>query len=223
MTDFELNIPEEIESTAWIEADPFNNERICRIILHVDWETEEAEIRTEYNTSGMDYRTFMHLASEWSLPDDVDASTFKEYYNYKIKPIVVEMSKKFEVYWNGSNYKGRFTSGDVDEDGYDLYNPLDDEMEIANLLLDVWRHDKYIYFDVAESFQSYVDIIDDLKYDNIDFMNADLENDDVIKQIREALDGGDVVYIMSDEQFANDLKSMRETIIEDMEEQEDKE
>lgn len=219
MSKFELNIPEDIEPTAWIEQDPFNPEQVCRIILHIDWEVEEAEIRTEYNTTGMDYRTFMHLASEWRLPDDVDASTFKEYYEEKIRPIILRMAKKFEVYWDGSNHRGRFVSGVKDVDGYDIYDPLEDEMEINNIILDAWRHDKYVFYDVSESFQAYEDIIDDLKYDNIDFMTVDLDDDATIQKIRNALEEEEIVYVMSDVQFANELKAIREEIIEEREDE----
>jgi len=219
MSKFELNIADDIESTAWIESDPFNNNQTANIILHVDWETEEAEIRTEYNTNGMDYRTFMHLASEWRLPDDVDARTFKNYYNDKIRPIILRMVEKFEVYWDGSNHRGRFVSGVKDVDGYDIYSPFEDELEISGLILDAWRHDYHVFFDVGELFQAYEDIIDDLKYDNIDFMTVDLDDDATIQKIRNALEEEEIVYVMSDVQFANELKAIREEIIEEREDE----
>ena len=217
MSKFELNIQDDIKPTEWVEMDPFNHGQTCQIILHVDWETEEAEIHTEYNTSGMDYRTFMHLASEWRLPDDVDASAFKEYYNDKIRPIILRMAKKFEAYWDGSNHRGRFVSGIKDVDGYDIYDPLEDEIEINNIILDAWRHDKYVFFDVGESFQAYEDIIDDLKYDNIDFMTIDLNDMNNVIRIREYLTD-DCVYIMSDDDFQDNLIEMRKIIIENQEE-----
>ena len=218
MSRFELNIKDDVKSTEWVEIDPFNHDQLCQIILHVDWETEEAEIRTEYNTGSMDYRTYMHMASEWNLPYDTDAGEFKNFYNEKIRPIILKMSNFFDVYWDGSNHRGKFTSGQTDPDGYDTYNPLDDEFDIHNLLLDAPRYDAYVFFDVAESFQNYEDIIDELRYDNIEFMSVDLDDDNVIEKIRDSLESGEYVYIMDDEQFKNDLKNIKEMILEEQEE-----
>lgn len=91
---------------------------------------------------------------------------------------------------------------------------MGNDYEITLQLEGAPEHEKYIFFDVAESFQSYKDIVDMLKYADIDFMTVDLENMGNVRSIREYL-SDDVIYIMSDEQFKNDLISMRETIQEE--------
>lgn len=209
MTNFEIEISDDIEATAWLYPDPFNNEKLCDIYLCVDWEKQEAYVETQYGNN-MDYRTYMHLRSEYRISEMTDASQFKDYYNENIKPLVLEQSEHFDSHWDGHNWKGKYVDTTGEED--DEY--VGNDYEITLQLEGAPEHDKYIYFDVAESFQSYKDIVDMLKYADIDFITVDLEDVENVKAIREYL-SDDVIYIMSDEQFKNDLISMRETIQEE--------
>lgn len=220
MTNFEIEISDDIEATAWLELDPFNNQKLCDIYLCVDWEKQEVYVETQYGNN-TDYRTYMHLRSEYRISEQTDASQFKEYYDTNIKPLVLEQAEHFESYWDGHNWKGKFVEMvgveneneyGYDEYGYDEY--VGNDYEITLQLEGAPEHEKYIYFDVAESFLSYKDIVDMLKYADIVFMTVDLEDVVNVKAIREYL-SDDVVYLMSDDQFRNDLISMRETMQEE--------
>lgn len=217
MSKFELNIPADIKSTAWIETDPFNNEQYKPIVLSINWVEESAEVDTYISNQGIPMSEYHGLITTFSLPEDVDATSFEEYYNQNIKPIILKMSEKFESYWDGSNWKGHFVSGKIDEYGYDTYDEIEDMMKIMDICQEAWSHDIYVYSDVGESFQSYEDIIDILKDADIDFMTANLENMVIVQNIREYLED-DFLYIMSDDGFKKGLEEIRDTIINDREE-----
>lgn len=207
MTDFELNIPDDIKSTAWIEADPFNTESLKSIDLYIDWEKKTAEVVTYSPGQGQHVREFHSLATGYTLPIDVDASRFKQYYNERIKPLILAASEKFESFWDGSNLKGRFNLKEEDFYTWDVFG-------VHHAIENVWKHDKFIFFDVGESFQNYKDIIDVLKYADIDLMTADLADMETIRNIRSYLED-DVLYIMSDEEFQRDIIGIKETIQEE--------
>jgi hypothetical protein len=210
MTKFELQIPENVKPEEWLEANPFNNDQLNYIELFVSWKNKTAEIVVYApETGSLTYDEYHHRASSFRLDDNVDASKFKNYYDEMIRPIIIEQANKYTEEWNGSNWIGHFESEYVDDD----CNP---DYELTEIIENAPTHDKFIYTDVAESFQSYEDIVEILQYADIDFMAADLDDMSIVQKIRDYL-SDDVVYVMSDEQFQNEIKSMKEVIIENQE------
>lgn len=218
LTDFDIEIQDDIESTAWLEPDPFNTNTLCKIVLCIDWEQQRAYIETQYGNN-TDYRTWMHLRSEYRILDQTDASRFKEYYNENIKPLVLDQAEHFESYWDGHNWKGRFMERvgieERDEQGCIVDNYVGNDYEITLQLEGAPEHEKYIYTDVAESFADYKDLVDTLKYADMDFMTIDINNITIVRAIREYL-SDEVIYIMSDEQFQTDLMYIKETLLEEV-------
>ena len=211
-TDFALtNEPTENENE-FVEADPYNRETIARIILWVDWESKEATVETKYNTGGTSIRAWNGLASEFSLPVTVDATEFPEYYKEKVQPVLQRLGAVFESFWDGSNWKGRFNfEDDVLEGQYHI--------GLDEILMDAPKHDRYIYFDVADSFQNYNEIIDFLAPE-IDFLTVDLSNMEIVRAIRSDLEG-ECIFLESDDEIREDLERMQESLIEDAEEEDE--
>jgi hypothetical protein len=213
-TDFALkNENEEWEKAEFWEADPMQSEpALCDIILYVNWEEKTATVETRMKTNSTNGAVWNGLASEFTIPEDTDFEEFAEHYKENIQPLLQEIGAKFESFWDGSNWKGRFIFENVDAYG--------EWSKIENVLLDSPKHDKYYYFDVRDSFQSYSDIIDLLGYSNINFMDSDLDNDAVLDNIIDALENEDVVYVNhSREDYRTELKLMQETLKEEAEEE----
>lgn len=214
-TDFALKNEnaEEWEKAEFWEADPMQqNQSICDIILYVNWEEKTANVETRMKTNSTDGAVWNGLASEFTIPEDTDFEEFAEHYKENIQPLLQEIGAKFESFWDGSNWKGRFIFENVDAYG--------EWSKIENVLLDSPKHDKYYYFDVRDGFQRYSDIIDLLGYSNINFMDSDLDNDAVLDNIIDALENEDVVYVNhSREDYRTELKLMQETLKEEAEEE----
>jgi hypothetical protein len=208
-SDFALtNKPTENE-TEYLEADPFNNESIAKIVLYIDWEKKEATIETRYNTGSFSGRVYNGLASEFSLPTSVDAVRFPDFYKEKVLPILQKMNENFDTEWDGSNWKGIFKDNDPE---------LNYFWEIEEVLQDAPEHDKYVYFDVADSFQHNRDIIGILA-PQIRFLYVDLSDMENIRKIRAELEDS-CVFLETDEEVQKDLIRMKESIIEEIEEEE---
>jgi hypothetical protein len=212
MSDFELQIKNDIEPTAWIEKYPFNKEQLCRVLLHIDWEKRTAEVRVQRENS-TDHRVQMHLASQYELSAKIDASKFKEYYDSNIKHLILAMSKNFKVYWDDDSWKGMFGCSDVEEDELGIIDNVDSDYGIEHKIKGDPTHDVHVYFDVDKSIEDYKDFIDTLNYAYIDFMTADLNDMAVVKKIRKYVEDG-IVYAMSDDEFKGSLIRMRELIVE---------
>jgi len=197
--------------TQFVESDPYqNNENQSQIVLCVDWEEQYAIVETRMHTNSTPMREFHHLDQCFNLPEMVDASQFVKYYDEKIKPLLKIRGKEFKSYWDGSNIVGQFES---DEDDDLLFDETD--IIIQDTCDKAPEHEIWVYFSIADSYEYGCDgIIDQLKYIGIDFMTADLEDASVIEAIMEDLTA-ECVFLNIDAK--NELKSIRESIIENME------
>jgi len=208
MADFELtnsNINEWTATQFW-EADPMqNNQSLQDICIYVNWESKEATIETVMNTNSTPGEIWNGLAAHYYLPDDTDFTRFYKYYNENIKPIFIKMWAKFEAYWNGSNWKGRFTE--------DMYNI---EQELEDILLNVPSHN-YIYsFDVMGSFEGKQHLLEYLRDDGIDFLSANLENEEELIKIINSIESGDVIILNMDMgDYKKELMWIQEELKED--------
>lgn len=195
----------------FVESDPYQeNQTQCEIVLCVDWEAENVVVETRMQTFSTPMREWNKLNQCFRLPEMVDASNFLEHYNRKIKPLLQARGETFESYFDGSNWKGRFESDEdndqsIDEADIDIQDACDKSPE----------HDKSIFFSIGGSFDNYSDIIDILEYENIDFMTADLEDEKVVDSIMSELTD-EYIFLNTDNQ--EELKSIRESIIENRQE-----
>jgi hypothetical protein len=209
---FELtNEPTENEAE-FVESDPYRTEALADIVLYVDWESKEATVDTRYRNGSTSKRVWDKLAYEFTLPANVDAVQFPEFYKEHVQPLLQKMGQNFEIDWNGSNFVGQFTDDDDHELNY--------MGEIEEVLKGAPEHSRYVYFDVGESFQFYSDIIEMLA-PGIDFLTIDLTNMENVKKIREQLEADDYLYVESDEDVQNDLQRMQKAILEEREEEDE--
>jgi hypothetical protein len=207
-TDFALK-NENVENwtaTQFWEADPVqNNQSLQRICLYVDWESKEVEVETVMNTNSTPGRIWHGLASRYNLPEDSDFSRFKEFYDEEIKPILIKASEGFESNWNGSNWKGEFTEEAQEE----LWN-------IEQTLRGTPKHDYYYYFDVLGAFEGKQHLAEYLENDGIDFLKADLENEETLSKIIESIESGDVVMLnMGSNDYKKELSWIQEELREE--------
>jgi hypothetical protein len=192
----------------FVESDPCqDNQKVCEIVLCVDWGAQNAVVETRMDTNYFLMRELNKLDQCVTLPKKIDASLFVEYYNKTIKPLLEERGKKFESYWDGSNLVGRFQTDEDDDRFFD-----ETEINIQDACDKAPEHDKYIYFSIGDSLDYYSDIIDILECADIDFMTADLEDDSVIELIMDRLNGGECVFLNNDNK--TDFINIRKSIIE---------
>ena len=201
---------DEWTDTQFVESDPYqNNEKICEIVLCVDWEKQTTTVETRENTNSTPMREWNHLDECFHLPEMVDASQFVKYYDEKIKPLLKIRGNKFESYWNGSNFVGKFESDEDDDRFFD-----EAEIDIKDACDKAPEHDMCVYFSIGESFANYSDIISLLKYADIDFMTANLEDENIVDSIMNELTDT-CVFLNIDAK--DELEGIRESIIENRE------
>lgn len=211
-TEFELtnkNVDEWTATQFW-EADPMQNgQSLSRICLYVDWESKEVEVETVMNTNSTPGRIWHGLASRYDLPEDTDFTRFAEFYNEQIKPILQKASEGFEVEWDGSNWKGHFT-----EEAQEILWNLESEN-----LSEAPTHE-YIYsFDVLGAFEGKQHLVEYLENDGIDFLKADLDDEETFSGIIDSIESGDVVILdMDRNDYKNELEWIQEELIEEAEE-----
>ena len=211
-TEFELtnkNVDEWTATQFW-EADPMQNgQSLSRICLYVDWESKEVEVETVMNTNSTPGRIWHGLASRYDLPEDTDFTRFAEFYNEQIKPILQKASEGFEVEWDGSNWKGHFT-----EEAQEILWNLESEN-----LSEAPTHE-YIYsFDVLGAFEGKQHLVEYLENDGIDFLKADLDDEETFSGIIDSIESGDVVILdMDSNDYKKELKWIQEELIEEAEE-----
>ena len=211
-TEFELtnkNVDEWTATQFW-EADPMQNgQSLSRICLYVDWESKEVEVETVMNTNSTPGRIWHGLASRYDLPEDTDFTRFAEFYNEQIKPILQKASEGFEAEWDGSNWKGHFT-----EEAQEILWNLESEN-----LSEAPTHE-YIYsFDVLGAFEGKQHLVEYLENDGIDFLKADLDDEETFSGIIDSIESGDVVILdMDRNDYKNELEWIQEELIEEAEE-----
>lgn len=204
--------------TQFVESDPYRgDEARSEIVLCVDWEEQSCTVETRDWTNSTPMREYCKLDQIFALPENVDASAFKKYYDEKIKPMLQARGGYFEVVWNGNNNVGAFT----DEDEEDAYNSscgfyMEADVNIMDVCKGAPEHDKYVYFSIGASFTNYEDIIDIVDGGDIDFMTCDLDDSKTVTKIMGWL-SDDCVYINVDDD-TEELKNIREYIIEAREE-----
>jgi len=155
-------------ATQFWEADPMNNNghSLCRICLYVDWESKEVKIETVMDTNSTPSKIWHGLASRYNLPEDTDFTRFKEFYDDEIKPIIQKAGEGFEAEWDGSNWKGNFTT-----ESEELLWNLDFEK-----LREAPTHDYLYSFDVLGAFEGKQHLSEYLENDGIDLLTADLDD-----------------------------------------------
>jgi len=209
---FELtnkNVDEWTATQFW-EADPMQNgQSLCSICLYVDWELKEVEVETVMNTNSTPERIWHGLASRYNLPEDTDFTRFAEFYNEEIRPILQKASEGFESEWDGSNLKGHFT-----KEAQEILWNLESEK-----LSDAPTHEFTYSFDVLGSFEGKQHLAEYLENDGIDFLKADLENEETLSGIIESIESGDVVVLnMGRNDYKTELEWIQEELIEEAEE-----
>lgn len=211
---FELvneNIKDWID-TQFVEADPYqNNEARSEIVLCVDWEAQSCTVETHDKTNSTPMREYYNLDQIFTLPENVDAAAFKKYYDAKIRPLLQMRGEFFESVWNGNNYIGTFT----DEEEEDEYNSscgfyTEADVNIMDICKECPEHDKYVYFSIGESFNSYEDIIDIVNGADIDFMTCNLADSKTVSKIMEWLTDECVFIGVKDD--GDELEDIREYI-----------
>ena len=215
-TKFEL-VNKDIEkwTDVWfVESDPYqNNQARSEIVLCVDWEEQSCTVETRERTNSTAMREYHKIDQAFTLPVNVDASAFKEYYDKKIKPLLRVRGERFEIIWDGHNSVGTFT----DENEEDEYfrargSNMEADIDISDLCRDAPEHDKFIYFSIGESFSDYEDIIDYAAGADIDFMTCDFSDSNVVQKIIDTFED-DCVYIGVGDP-GEEMEDIRECIIE---------
>lgn len=212
MSNFEL-INTEIENwteTEFVEEDPYNRANFCGIELFVDWEKKTAKIDSRYDNGSITMREHNGLASSITLHLDTDATRFKEYYDSDIKPKLEAMMEFFEVRWDGNNYIGEFIF-DKENIHKDLYIREIHDNDMLEIIANVPSHNKYMYLSIGDSLMQYRDMIE---FFDFDFINADLDDKDVITNIRNTMED-EVVYVMNDDEFVKELKWIQQEYLRD--------
>ena len=205
--DFELsnkNINEWISSQFW-ESDPMqNNQSLCDIILYVNWKTKEVSVETQMRTNSVAGEVWHHTASEYTIPYDTDFTEFKEFYDSEVKPIIQEIGVGFESVWNGSNWVGKFES------------ERDLDWKVEETLQGSPSNDTVYSFDVIGTFNGKHHLEEYLSEDDINFREADLDNDETLSKIIKSIESGDVVILnMDNEDYRNELKEIQEELREE--------
>lgn len=196
---FELKYENEPDTeTEWIRMHPFDNEQYEQIQLWVDWETQESDVITVWESS-TPMRVHNRLVSLYLLPHDVDAVEFKEFYNSDIRPLLQEMGKGFESVWDGSNWIGQFECD------------YDDELEVQDVINGAPTHDVQVFSSISDSFVDDSDLVENLLLEKIDFSTIDLNKRENIEKIREILEAdNEAEYLMNDKDFQRELINIQE-------------
>jgi len=206
----------------FVESDPYQcNQAQCEIVLCVDWENKSSTVETRERVNSTPMREYHKIDQCFRLPENVDASAFKKYYDEKIKPILQERGEHFEIIWNGQNNVGSFQDED-DEDEYWRRNGvnMESDVEIADMCTAAPEHDKIAYFSIGESFVDYEDIIEYAKGADIDFMTCDFNDQEIVEKIMETFED-DCVYIGAND-CGIEMADIRECITDAREEQDAK-
>jgi len=184
-------------STDLIEENyPGNYPEQMPIYLWIDWETEEITAGTRnYQIGGTPMREWHGLVSAYRLPWNVDARELQEWVQNEIIPVVIEIEAGFESYWDGSNWKGRF-SENVDSD-------------LSYIIETTCPTHEGGLWDVSSWFESYPDITADSTDEEI----QEIANDEV----RDAENNG-IILIGGVEKVFEYLTMRRDELKEDVEE-----
>jgi hypothetical protein len=212
MANFELNNKdvENWEQAQFWESDPMqNNQSLCDIILYINWEQKTANVETQMRTNSTAGEVWHGLAGEYSLPVDTDFTEFTKFYKDEIKPLLQKIGEGFESYWNGSNWKGSFS-----EDAHALLWDLQEKLNGAP------THDLIYSFDILGSFEGKHHLVEYLGHDGIDFLKANLEDDDELQEIIDSIESGAVVIVNMDK---NDYKNELIDIQRDLQEEDEEE
>ena len=184
-------------STEWIKSHPFEQEQYKQIQLWVDWEIQESDVikAWEYSTP---MKVHDKLVSVYVLPHNVDALEFEEYYNSDIRPLLQKMGEGFKTEWSGSNWIGQFEG------------EYDDELEVQDAVNGVPTHDIQVFSSISDSFADDSDLVESLRFEDIDFSTIDLNDRKNVEKIRENLEADVAEYMMSFEDFQKELKYLQE-------------
>lgn len=194
MSNFDLTNEgiEELETAEFWEADPMQqNQALCSIILYVDWESEKVTVETQMKTNSTSMSVWNGLAYEYGLPSDTDFTEFYKYYKENIQPILQEMGKYFESYWNGSNWKGKFNFVEFKDEEDEYFNShLNTEKEyeydqkMENAINNIPTHEMVYYFSLRDSYEygGMKQLVDNLKREGIDIYTADFNDEEILKK-----------------------------------------
>lgn len=230
MSSFDLvneNIDDWETAEFWVSDPMQQNQSLCSIILYVRWKSQEVYVDIRMQTNSTSMEVWNGLSYEYRLPVDTNFKEFSKYYKENIKPVLQEMGKHFESYWNGSNWKGKFKFVEFKDEEDEYFNShLEVEAEyeynqkMEDILFNVPTHDMVYYFSLRDSYEygGIGQIIDDLKSEKIDIYTADLNNEEIMKRAVYAVtwnDGSDYKLINVD--VENELKEIQEELKEEIE------
>lgn len=203
--DFEL-INNDIEG--WKDTDfivqDFYLDDVALIMLDIDWNSKDARVdiwNHEDDKDVLNVRDGFGMVFE--LDTMTDMSKFKKYYDEEIRPIVNEMGNTFVV----ENGKGAI-KGTEERGKYFFVG------EIIDKIMKAPKHGKYIYFTVDEVFEYDGDLVEFLGMNGFDLFHVDLNDDNVLLNIREVLEK-DCVILLDDVEFGEELREKKEYLLKD--------
>jgi hypothetical protein len=177
-------IPQFENTTDLIEEDPFNNNYQSQIRLSIDWENEEIGVGTYYNDNCSPMDVWHGLRRLILLPNNVDPRYLKEDVD-ELLPRIEKICAGYESYWDGHNWKGKF-SDDAKQELYSLEYDIEQNPYNHFHLLEeggLWDADEWFVDRIEELTSKTTD--DEIK-DLAGSYEIDARNDGVI--IRGGLD-----------------------------------
>lgn len=203
MEDFKFEDFEEWSDDEFLEENPWEYESVFPVELHIDWVDETTEVVVSRLTPNS-YAEYYGNCAVFDITD-VDFSQFGQYYNEKIRPIVVEISEHFYQEYDGHNMRGYFN--DDNNELNDVYPKFAETEELINRAP---KLDKMYAFNLSFAFNDSFNIfLECMEEEGVDFLDCDLDDPEIYEKVYNRIfDCDEFVYFF--DVSKKDLKEIQE-------------
>jgi hypothetical protein len=196
------------ERAQFWDYDPMQRGSLCKICLWIDWRDESLEVETVMHTNSYPCDLHNNVCARFNLPEDTDFTQFPEFLQGEVLPILDELHAGFEYYYDGSNWRGRFS-----EDVRDLFWELEEALRGAP------THDMQYYFSLSDLYgeSGSHTIVEDLKAEDIDLLTANLDDEGIMSLAIEIVtSGNDYDYKLIQVNIEDELKTLQSELREEV-------